>query len=88
MSFQYHSLLRLGDTDHNHLRYATTLGRAVCTYDADFLALAASGMEHAGIIYAHQQKASIGGWIREIRLLNTRFSAEDLKNQIVFLSMR
>jgi hypothetical protein len=42
------------------------MGRVLCTYDADFLRLAQTQPEHAGIIYAQQQKASVGGWVREI----------------------
>lgn len=30
----------LGDSDINHLRRATEMGRVLCTYDADFLELA------------------------------------------------
>jgi predicted nuclease of predicted toxin-antitoxin system len=83
-----HSLNLLGDADRNHLERATEMGRTLCTYDADFLRLANTGAKHAGIIYAHQQKASIGGWVREIRALHARRKAEDLTDQVVFLSMR
>ena len=65
-----HSLETLGDDDRNHLERATGMGRVLCTYDADFLRLAAEGVEHAGIIFAQQQKASIGGWLKEIRALH------------------
>jgi predicted nuclease of predicted toxin-antitoxin system len=41
----------LGADDEVHLRHATNLGRVVVTSDSDFLRLAASGIEHAGIIY-------------------------------------
>jgi predicted nuclease of predicted toxin-antitoxin system len=83
-----HSLNLLGDADPNHLKRATEMGRTLCTYDADFLRLANTGAKHVGIIYAHQQKASIGGWVREIRALHARRKAEDLTDQVVFLSMR
>jgi hypothetical protein len=83
-----HSLDLLGDEDRNHLERATAMGRVLCTYDADFLRLAGEGMEHAGIIYAQQQKASIGGWVREIRAIYARLQAEDIAGQVVFLSMR
>lgn len=32
-----HSLDQLGDDDDSHLQRATDMGRALCTYDADFL---------------------------------------------------
>jgi hypothetical protein len=43
-------------------------------------------VEHAGIIFAQQQKATIGGWVREIRALHARLHAEDVVGQVVFLS--
>ncbi len=83
-----HSLEKLGDVDVNHLQRATEMGRALCTYDTDFLVLASQGIEHAGIIFARQEKASIGGWVRELRALHGRLSAEEVAGQIIFLSMR
>lgn len=83
-----HSLEKLGDSDEFHLRRATEMGRVLCTYDADFLVLAMSGAEHAGIIFAQQQKASIGGWVREIRALTARLDAKELQGQVVYLTMR
>jgi hypothetical protein len=81
-----HSLEVLGDDDRNHLERATALRRVLCTYDADFLRLASEGVEHAGIIFAPQQKASIGRWVREIRALHARLHAEDVLGQVIFLS--
>lgn len=83
-----HSLAGLGDTDSNHLERATQMGRVLCTYDTDFLILASQGIEHAGIIFAHQQKSSISGWVREIRALHGRLSAEEVVQQVIYLSMR
>ncbi len=82
------SLVMLGDDDRNHLERATSMGRVLCTYDADFLRLASEGIEHSGIIFATQRKASIGGWVKEIRALHVRFQAGNLVGQVVFLSMR
>jgi hypothetical protein len=83
-----HSLEKLGDTDKNHLQRATEMGRVLCTYDTDFLILASQNTNHAGIIFAHQQKASIGGWVREIRALYGRLTAEEVAGQVIYLSMR
>ena len=68
------------------LERATAMGRVLCTYDSDFLRLAHEGAEHAGIIFAHQQKGSIGGWVREIRALHAQLSAEGIAGQVIFLS--
>ena len=83
-----HSLELLGDDDRSHLQRASDMGRVLCTYDVDFLRLAAAGIEHRGIIYAQQRKASIGGWVKEIRALHARFRSGDLAGQVVFLSMK
>lgn len=83
-----HSLEQLGDSDPNHLARATRMGRVLCTYDQDFLRIAAEGIEHSGIIYAQQQKATIGGWIREIKAIHAQMPTEDVINKVVFLSLR
>lgn|GEM_PF-5604373 len=41
----------LGDSDENHLKRAADMGYVLCTLDDDFLALAAAGSQHAGIVY-------------------------------------
>ncbi len=83
-----HSLETLGDADLNHLQRATKMGRVLRTYDTDFLVLASQDIAHAGIIFASQQKASIGAWVREIRMLHGRFDAVDVMGQVIYLSMR
>ena len=83
-----HSLDALGDSDPIHLHRATAMGRVLCTYDNDFLRLTRDNVEHAGVVFAQQSKASIGGWVRELRLLHTKMDAEDIIGQVVFLSMR
>ena len=83
-----HSLDKLGDKDPNHLKRATDMGRALCTYDTDFLLLAAEFTDHSGIIFAQASKATIGGWVREIRALHARLTAEDAVGQVIFLSAR
>ena len=83
-----HSLDLLGTDDESHLQRATSMGRVLCTYDDDFLKLAASGIEHAGIVYVPRQKASIGDWVRELRAMHARLTAEDARNQVFFLPSR
>lgn len=50
-----------GDTDLNHLKRATEMGYALCTHDSDFLKMHAESNDHAGIIFAHHDRARIGG---------------------------
>jgi uncharacterized protein with PIN domain len=75
----------LGDTDENHLERATTLGRVLCTYDSDFVALAQSGIHHAGIVFAQMKSQYIGEWVRWLELMHAIYSGDDMQNRIEFL---
>jgi hypothetical protein len=83
-----HDLEQLGDADLNHLQRATNMGRVLCTHDQDFLRLAAEGSEHAGIAFAPQYQATIGGWVRELRSLHARLTANEAVGQVVYLSLK
>lgn len=83
-----HSLGTLGDDDLVHLQRATEMGRVLCTYDTDFLHLAASFLDHTGIIFARSDKTGIGDWVREIRQYHATKTAEELRGQILFLQRR
>ena len=77
--------------DDDHLEYATAQGRALYSFNvADFCSphkrWGMSGKQHAGIILAQQRQFSTGEQMRRLlRLISTR-SAEDLSNQVEFLS--
>lgn len=79
-----HSLERLGDTDPHHLEHARQMGHVLCTYDADFLRLAADGMEHSGILFAAEQRVTIGAWLRHVRALYANETAESLRGRVLF----
>jgi len=74
-----------GAEDINHLQRATEMGRVLCTFDADFIVLAQSGIEHAGIIIGHGTKHHIGEWVKGLALIHTFYSAEELINRLEFL---
>jgi predicted nuclease of predicted toxin-antitoxin system len=74
----------LGLTDIEQLTYATKNGFVIVTHDDDFLSIA-SRKNHAGIVYVHQQKYSIGDLIRHLKLLWDIVNAEEMKNHIEFL---
>ena len=75
-------------TDHKpdefQIQYATEQGRVLFTQDKDFLSIAASGIEHAGIIYG-SQKFSIGHTIRGLVDVHREFNAKDLHNLVKYL---
>jgi hypothetical protein len=82
---------RVGIPDPEQLEYAAQQGRVICTCNiADFMPLHAEfmtqGKEHAGIVLIHQQRFSIGQQVlRLLHLIETK-SAEDMRNQIEYLS--
>lgn len=61
----------LGATDLEHLQRAASLGRVLCTYDTDFLRLAAAGAEHTGIIFGQQDTHYIGDWVNHLMRFHT-----------------
>ncbi|MBE2183142.1 MAG: DUF5615 family PIN-like protein [Anaerolineae bacterium] len=83
-----HSLNALGRSDTFHLQEAIEMDRVLCTYDQDFSRLGAKTSEHAVIIFAPKNKAAIGGWIRELRIIAGKNAAEELSSRIFYLSTR
>jgi len=82
---------RLGYPDEEQLTWATEQGRVIysfnigdfCRLHRDFVAVERS---HAGIILAPQQQYSVGQQLRGLLKLAAFLSAEDMINQLVFLS--
>lgn len=75
----------LGDSDFNHLVRAARLGYVFCTNDADFIALATSGLEHAGIVFGQQHKHGVGEWVHFLELLASIFEPEEMSNRVEYV---
>jgi uncharacterized protein (DUF433 family) len=75
----------LGDEDDNHLKRAGTMGYVLCTYDTDYVQLAADGMEHAGIIIGQPEKHWIGEWVKGLTLYHAVYTPEEMKNRLEYL---
>jgi len=73
-----------GASDEKQLSLATSQGRVVFTQDADFLRLHASGIDHSGIVYVHQQ-TPIGEMVRGLMLVCQVLDASEMRNHIEFL---
>ena len=50
----------LGASDEEQVAFALVQGRVIFTHDADFLRIHRRGAEHAGIVYCHQGRRTIG----------------------------
>lgn len=83
-----HSLGKLGDEAPSHLQRATAMRRMLCTHDQDFLRMAVEEVDHAGIAFARHYNATIGGWVRALRALHAKISAEEAMGRVMFLSLR
>lgn len=74
----------LGASDEEHLNLAREERRVIFTQDDDFLALAAAGLHHAGIVYA-PQGTSIGQIIRGLMLIHQVLEPEEMEDHVEFL---
>jgi hypothetical protein len=75
----------LSDSDVNHLARATQMGYVLCTYDSDYIELAASGIEHAGIVKGTAEKHWIGDWVKGLELIHAVYTDEDMRNHVEYL---
>ena len=75
----------LGAEDPEHIAYALAEERVVLTHDHDCLRHASEGTEHAGIVYCHQTKHSIGNLIRWLLLINECLSPEEMRSHVEFI---
>ena len=77
--------------DHELLDRAGTLGKIVFTRDSDFLAEAVRRqrirLAFATVVYAHQQRVSIGQCVRDIELVARASQPEEATGQIVYLPL-
>jgi len=80
-----HSLDHLGDGDPVHLQRAASMGRVLCTCDADFLHLAQQGTAHSGIVFGAMRRTTVGDWVRYLRRLHANLKAEDLEGLVFYV---
>jgi predicted nuclease of predicted toxin-antitoxin system len=80
---------KLGLTDEEQLIFASQEQAAIFTHDTDFLRIAAGwgeeGRTHKGVIYCHIATYGIGECIRNLKILATVLTSEDMINHIEFL---
>jgi Domain of unknown function (DUF5615) len=74
------------EDDEPLLARATESGRLLFTQDEDFLRIAAqwqrSGKPFLGILYAHQQGASLGRLVEDLELIATCAEPDELSNRL------
>ena len=75
----------LGVADDEHIARATELQRVLCTFDSDYLQLAAQGMAHAGIVFGQHDVHYVGDWVNWLSLMHAVYTPEEMVNRIEFL---
>lgn len=77
--------------DPDILDRATSLGRVVFSRDEHFLAHAAhwqaAGTPFAGVVYAHQQGATIGVCISDLELIAKAYDPPDMENHVEYIPL-
>jgi Domain of unknown function (DUF5615) len=73
-----------GRNDEAQLAFAMQAGRVTFTQDRDFLRMAASGIPHAGVVYA-PQGAPIGTVIGSLLLIYNVLSAEEMMESVEYI---
>lgn len=75
----------LGAADADHLAHGLAEVRVIFTEDDDFLALAASGVPHAGLVYCARNTRTIGQIVRALELLWEVYEPDEMKNRTEFI---
>ena len=80
---------KLGLADEEQLNFAREEKATILTHDTDFLRIAAhwidEGRTHCGVIYCHQTAYGIGDCIRNLKILVTLLTQEDMIDHVEFL---
>jgi hypothetical protein len=82
---------RLGYSDVEQLKWATKQGKVLYSFNVkDFCSLHSElltqGSSHAGIVVVPRQRYSIGEQLRGLLNLTSSLSAEEMVNQLIYLS--
>jgi predicted nuclease of predicted toxin-antitoxin system len=78
----------LRSPDEQHIAFALAERRVIFSQDEDFLALAARGTPHAGIVYCRQQIRSIGEIIATLTLLWEVYEPEEIAGRVEYIEVR
>ena len=72
-------------SDREQLEFATANDYVMVSFDADFLALDASGVAHAGIVWCPAAKHSIGELIQALLLVYGVLGREEMRDHVEHL---
>jgi hypothetical protein len=75
----------IGVPDAEQLAFTLSEGRVMVTRDRDFLRLHAANVPHAGIVFWHSKRRSLGELIAQLEQLSQSIPAEAMAGQVQFL---
>lgn len=76
----------IGLTDEEQIKYANSEKLVILTHDTDFLRIVHERkISHSGVIFASQNKLSVGEIIRKVEFLVSILNEEDIENHVEFL---
>ncbi len=76
---------RCSFSDPDQLSFATEQQRVMVSFDADYLSLAASGLQHEGIAWCPSNKHTVGELVSALLLIYGILDREDMRNHVEFL---
>jgi hypothetical protein len=80
---------QVGLIDEAQLEYASRLGAAIFTHDADLIEIAMEtnrrGDDHSGVIFVDMHRLGLGECIRRLAVYAEVITAEEMVNRIEFL---
>jgi predicted nuclease of predicted toxin-antitoxin system len=76
---------RCGLTDAQQLQLASADQRVMVTFDSDFLALDATGIQHAGIAWCQERKYTVGQLLHALLLVHSVLERDDMRNHVEYL---
>lgn len=78
--------------DETLLLRSTELGRVLFSQDDDLLRIAAAwqagNQPFAGVVFAHQQRASVGQCVEDLELIAECCSAAEVSGRVIFVPLR
>jgi hypothetical protein len=75
---------KLSTDDEEHLIFARQQGRVIVTQDTDFLRIAATSSDHAGVVYGPQGR-TIGEMVHSLTLIARVMTKEEMHGHIEFI---
>lgn len=74
-----------GADDLEHIGFALGAGSVIATHDADFTRHHAAGVRHAGIVFCHQQKYSVGELVHLLFLYHATMTDDEMVGVLEYL---